>query len=169
MNPIAYALVPLILVIGWTTQLSPLATVGIGREPDTASLQQYVDLKKAAGVVQGTFRPGCQILQLPIMEYPEGGMVGEVMNGNHLWLPLLTEGLRWSYGGPKGTVDGDYWKPLVGTEPSLAIDQARSDEFCGLVVDIRSGIDFEKLSLEDDLESVGPLIANYAIFRFVRD
>jgi hypothetical protein len=67
------------------------------------------------------------------MEYPEGGQINGVGNGEHLWLPLLTEGLSWSYGAPKGSNAGDYWSNFIGASPELSMKHAADLGFCAAV------------------------------------
>jgi hypothetical protein len=73
---------------------------------------------------------GCSILQLPIMAFPEGGVVDEVGNGEHLWLPLLTRGFRWSYGAPKGSEHGRFW---LSRTVDQSVTLSRNLGFCAVV------------------------------------
>ena len=134
-------LAPLILVTTFTTQLSPLSSVGIGREPNNASRIIFTALRKDAEEIQRALRPRCSVLQLPIMMSPEGGQVGDVGNGEHYWLPLLTKDLSWSYGAGKGTTEGQFWGNYVGPDPSLSIETAKRLGFCGVVVNFQSNLD----------------------------
>ena len=131
---------PILLVVAVLSQLSPLHDSGIGPEPDVVSKDAFNALQQVAAVIQQEIKPGCQILQLPIMAFPEGGQVGQVGNGAHLWLPLLTSGFRWSYGAPKGTQAGDYWPKLIGKPLRLQVESAVEDNFCAVVIDLRSEI-----------------------------
>lgn len=131
---------PALLVVAILSQLSPLRNSGIGSEPDAISKDAFHSLQQVARVIQQNVKPGCQILQLPIMAFPEGGQVGQVGNGAHLWLPMLTSGFQWSYGAPKGTQAGDYWPKLIGESIRLPVDSAAEDNFCAIVIDLRSEI-----------------------------
>jgi hypothetical protein len=126
---------PVLLFVSIMSQLSPLHDSGIGEEPDTVSKDAFKSLQQAASLIQTSVEPGCQILQLPIMAFPEGGQVGQVGNGAHLWLPLLTSGFRWSYGAPKGSRAGDYWIQTSSSERYVLL--AKSLNFCAIVVDRR--------------------------------
>jgi hypothetical protein len=126
----ASAFLILIVII---TQLTPLKNSGIGSEPDPVSVTAFKELTDFAQEVQRKAPRGCAILQLPIMEYPEGGQIDGVGNGEHLWLPLLTEGFRWSYGAPKGSAPGDYWSKFIGASPELSMKQAADLGFCAAV------------------------------------
>jgi phosphoglycerol transferase len=127
---------PLLLLLIVMTQLLPLNDSGISKEPDATSRKAYQTLKKTALLIEERTNPGCQILQLPLMVFPEGGQVGAVGNGFHLWLPLLTKGYRWSYGAPKGSEAGDFW---TGMSTETAITKAKNLDFCAVILDKRSG------------------------------
>jgi hypothetical protein len=92
------------------------------------------------------------------MEYPEGGQIGQVGNGNHLWLPLLTHGFHWSYGAPKGTKLSNFWDRNATAD--VSIEKAKSRGFCAVVVDLRSDILPSQYWLQDSY-----LLGNYRIFQ----
>jgi hypothetical protein len=124
---------PILLVVAILSQLSPLHDSRIGPEPDGISKDAFTALQQVASEIQQEIKPGCQILQLPIMVFPEGGQVEGISNGNHLWLPLITHGFRWSYGAPKGTQAGDYWLTHAEEEPTKVFSAASEDGFCAAV------------------------------------
>jgi len=136
---------PVLLLLAVSTQLMPLASVGIGSEPDDISKTAYAALKDDAQRVQQAVAPGCSILQLPIMLFPEGVPVGEVGNGEHLWLPLLTRDLRWSYGAGKGTTEGKFWGEYFGASPALPIAKAKELGFCAVVVNFQSFLNRDEI------------------------
>ena len=123
------------LVIIVSTQLIPLNSSGISLEPDPVSREAFEILEDTARLIQKNLEAGCQVLQLPIMAFPEGGQIGLMGNGYHLWLPLLTEGFHWSYGAPKGSKSGDFWQGLSNEE---AVSRAADLDFCAVVLDKRS-------------------------------
>ena len=125
-----------LMAIAVFTQLTPLKNAGITAEPDKTSIASFTSLETVANLIQEKLPDGCSILQLPIMTFPEGGRVGGVGNGEHLWLPLLTHGFKWSYGAPKGSKAGDYWKEFVGADPALAIQRARELGFCAVLINL---------------------------------
>ena len=132
---------PLILMTAITTQLIPLASVGIGEVPSQTSRATFIAIRNDANAIQKTLRAGCSVLQLPIMMSPEGGQVGDVGNGEHYWLPLLTKDLRWSYGAGKATSEGKFWAPYAGDDPAPAIAIAKRLGFCGVLVNFQSNLD----------------------------
>jgi hypothetical protein len=124
---------PALLIVAILSQLSPLRNSGIGSEPDAVSKDAFNSLEQVAAVIQQNVKPGCQILQLPIMAFPEGGQVEGISNGNHLWLPIITDGFRWSYGAPKGTKAGNYWLiPTIEESPNI-FRYASEEGFCAVV------------------------------------
>ena len=137
---------PVLVLVASVSQLVPLNGSGIGPEPDPTSRDAFNSLQQVAAVIQKENKPGCQILQLPIMAFPEGGQVGQVGNGAHLWLPMLTSGFRWSYGAPKGTQAGDYWV-LNNYSSKEIITKLQTSDICSVVIDTRAG-DADKLSQE---------------------
>ena len=142
---ILYVLSPLILVVTITTQLFPLSSVGIGREPLEASKVTFTALSEDAKKIQGVLQPGCSVLQLPIMMSPEGGQVGDVGNGEHYWLPLLTKDLKWSYGAGKGTIEGSFWQNYAGANTSIAIQKAKELGFCAVLVNLQGQLNREEI------------------------
>jgi hypothetical protein len=137
----------LLIAITIVTQLIPLNAAGIGAEPDQVSKAAFQSLQAVATSVQNRVMPGCKILQLPLMEFPEGGQIGQVGNGNHLWLPLLTQGLHWSYGAPKGSLAGNYWSKYKLETIEVIAEKAAADSFCAILSDSRSGAIFNSIDL----------------------
>jgi len=129
---------PILLIVAVLSQLSPLHDSGIGPEPDTFSKEAFTALQQVAAVIRQATKPGCQILQLPQMQFPEGGQIGLVGAGSHLWLPLLLEDLRWTFGGMKGTVAGDFWL-LNQFSAEQIVSKLYSKELCAVVIDTREG------------------------------
>jgi phosphoglycerol transferase len=134
---------PLLVTI--ITQLSPLSSVGIGALPNQISRVAFMALEQDARKIQEVIRPGCSLLQLPIMMSPEGGQVGDVRNGEHYWLPLLTKNLRWSYGAGKGTPEGMFWQTYAGTNASLSIKKAKELGFCAVLVNFQSQLNRDEI------------------------
>jgi hypothetical protein len=152
----------LLVIVAITTQLAPLQGAGIGREPDETSKNAFASLQTVAGFIQTEIEPGCRILQLPIMAFPEGGQIGQVGNGNHLWLPLLTDGFHWSYGATKGSLAGDYWTSLKSGPVEAIAQKAFDDSFCAILWDRRSGEDFNSSNLSPYISS--KTIGEYVLF-----
>ena len=137
---------PILLVVAVLSQLSPLHDSGIGPEPDVLSKDSFNALQQVAAVIQREIKPGCQILQLPIMAFPEGGQVGQVGAGSHLWLPIILENFRWTFGGMKNTLAGNHWNSTQLTKEEI-VSKLHSQELCAVVIDTReNGAD--KLSQE---------------------
>jgi hypothetical protein len=79
------------------------------------------------------------------MLFPEGAPIGDFGNGEHLWLPLLTKNLHWSYGAGKGTTEGKYWGEFFGASPALPIQKARELGFCAVLVNFQSNLNRDEI------------------------
>jgi phosphoglycerol transferase len=165
---ILYVLSPLILVATITTQLFPLSSVGIGREPHEASKVTFTALSEDAKKIQGVLRPGCSVLQLPIMMSPEGGQVGDVGNGEHYWLPLLTKDLKWSYGAGKGTIEGSFWQNYAGANTSIAIQKAKELGFCAVLVNLQGQLNREEIVSILGTPEFENAVTGNSLFRILR-
>ena len=128
----------LLLLIAFTSQIMPLKSSGIGAEPDVVSREAFQLLQESASLIRAKIEPGCQILQLPIMALPEGGQVGQVGNGDHLWLPLILEEYRWTYGAVRGTTAGNFWTVSPPSATQI-ISKLISKKICAVVIDSRGG------------------------------
>jgi phosphoglycerol transferase len=150
LSGLKFSHIPIAIILVFVTaftQLSPLNGAGIGAEPDETSRAAFRSLKVVAAYIQKEIEPGCKILQLPIMEFPEGGQVGQVGNGNHLWLPLLTQGFHWSYGAPKGSLAGDYWSRYKLDPIETIVETAANNSFCAILSNRQSGTEFNANAL----------------------
>ena len=72
------------------------------------------------------------------MALPEGGQVGQVGNGDHLWLPLILEEYRWTYGAVRGTTAGNFWTVSPPSATQI-ISKLVSKKICAVVIDSRGG------------------------------
>ena len=136
----------LMFALVFTSQLSPLKSSGIGSEPDQVSKDAFYSLQNTASVIRSELEPGCHILQLPIMALPEGGQIGQVGNGSHLWLPLILEDYRWTYGAVRGTTAGKFWTMNPPTAKQI-VSKLTSNKICAVLIDSRGG-DADTLSIE---------------------
>lgn len=86
------------------------------------------------------------ILELPLVAYPESPPVNAMTDYSHLWTYLYSQDLRWSYGGIKGTSEGQ-WGFENSDDPRVLADRALDAGFCGIQVDtasFASGADAQK-------------------------
>jgi hypothetical protein len=87
--------------------------------------------------LEGYLAEGCPILELPLMDYPEAGPINN-LGGYSLMIPyLVSEDLRWSYGGFRGTAEGTWGLDMRDDIRALAAAGQR-DGFCGVLVDAAS-------------------------------
>ena len=89
----------------------------------------------------------CGVLQLPIMGYPEFGVIGNVNDYDHFWTSITNPGKRWSYGAVKAT-DAYIWAGQLPPIPSSEqVALLRGGKFCAIHLDTRAW-------REEDLPSV---------------
>ena len=89
----------------------------------------------------------CGVLQLPIMGYPEFGVIGNVNDYDHFWTSITNPGKRWSYGAVKAT-DSYIWAGQLPPIPSSEqVALLRGGNFCAIHLDTRAWRD-------EDLTSV---------------
>lgn len=139
------------------TQLAPVRELGVTKEPDVETIQTVTNTKSFLSVLRKRVPAGCSILQLPMMDYPEGGRVGDVMSGDHFLLSLLAPEYRWSYSISKFDPRGRFWVDGDSDE----IQKARSLGFCAVVFDKR-GVDATKLGALGPI--IGARMSRYLLF-----
>ena len=110
-------------------------TLGFGHYVNSEALDR--ELRPFVAALEQRLEEGCPILQLPLMEYPEVGPINN-LSGYSLMLPyLVSDGLRWSYGGNKATEEGRWGLDMRDDIQALA-DAAQREGFCGVLVDSTS-------------------------------
>ena len=87
--------------------------------------------------LEGRLAERCPVLELPLVPYPESPPVNGMTDYSHLWTYVYSEGLRWSYGGLKGTSNGQ-WGQDAADDPSALAARAQEAGFCGVQVDTKS-------------------------------
>lgn len=93
------------------------------------------DAKAFDQTVEAFAPPGCPILDLPVLPFPENGPIGGMKDYDPLWLYLQSTDLRFTYGVPKfqpeATWQAQFAQPLT---PEL-LDVARKAGICGIAID----------------------------------
>lgn len=129
-------------------------------------IQSYNLDRTTAKKISSILPEGCAVLQLPLLDYPEGGGIGKMQPYDHLRLPLLDEKLDWSFGYTRESKSRKILDPIVkGDYTNL-----KSIGFCGISV-FKPG-DSETL-IETNLRSKKYLKAKinnsrYAFFVFAK-
>ncbi|MEI8083378.1 MAG: hypothetical protein WCI74_16190, partial [Actinomycetes bacterium] len=105
---------------------------------DTAQGKSYA-AELQAYTAQGVAKLGsdCAVLELPVTPYPESGPVASMVEYSQLWPYLYSNGWKYSYGGLKGTREGD-WALSLSADPAVTVKQAKAAGFCAVQVS-RSG------------------------------
>lgn len=97
-----------VAVAGAAAALLALETLTLGFANFANSDDVDREIRPFVKELEARLAQGCPILQLPLHEYPEGGPVNN-MGDYALMIPyLVSEDLRWSYGGFKGTREGTW-------------------------------------------------------------
>lgn len=127
---VALPLGVLILVVGVLDQTNPAAA------PDYRALRaEMASLRVLTGSLEAELEPGCSILQLPIIPFPEEGPRHGMADYDHFRPYLASQGLRWSYGAMEGTHRADWQLALPQRDPDRLADDAAAAGFCAIEVD----------------------------------
>ena len=101
------------------------------------SRELYEEISEFSNQLSSKIDPGCAVLQLPIMRYPAGGVIGQVTDYEHFFLYLTNPNLKYSYGSVSGTQQ-DSWQEKIETKSvSKIVSQAAAVGYCAAVVDFR--------------------------------
>ena len=129
-RPTALALAAAVLLVGALDQTNP------GRAPEYAGIQQRVtDLRTYTDALASVTQPGCGVLQLPVMRFPEGTLPRGYDSNAQLLPHLTTRRLAWSHGGMSGTQAGDWLQGIDLAEPDRLQRELRAAGFCAVEVD----------------------------------
>jgi hypothetical protein len=86
--------------------------------------------------LRNTMAPGSMIFQLPVIRFPESGLIHVNMYDYDLLKGYLhAPDLRWSYGSVKGRPEADWQLPLSSREPSALLVGLAAANFSGLYID----------------------------------
>lgn len=111
------------------------------------------DLAPVVADMEQRLPESCPILELPLMEYPESGPINR-MGGYDLLLPyLLSEDLRWSFGGMRWSEEGRWGLEFRDDLPKL-VTEAKAAGFCGVLLDT------DGLANPADLQAYSQLLGN---------
>lgn len=123
--------------------------------------------------IETQVEPHSMIYQLPYLEYPEGGSMGNMGDYDLMTGYIHSKTLRWSFGNMKGT-PGDTWNKETAQMPlNEMVSYLRNNEFKGIYVDRRAYDKEEIKNLESQLEYLTgsrPLYSNndnLSFFKFL--
>ena len=150
---LSVALPALVLVVGVLDQTSP------ARAPRYDAIDsQLAGLRAYAETIVEATSPGCGVLQLPVMRFPEGYLPQGYEANSQLVQHLTNDRLAWSHGGMSGTRAGDWPLGLELSDPQALVTSLRAAGFCAVEVD-SAGMDPADLSAASLLSSLGEPVA----------
>lgn len=157
----AVALAAAVLVVGVLDQTNP------DRAPEWAATQERLDdLTSYTGTLAAATEPGCGVLQLPVMRFPEGHLPEGYDANAQLLQHLTTRALAWSHGGMSGTQAGDWPVGLELDDPQRLVRGLRAAGFCAIEVDT-AGVAADAPEVAALTSPLGPPVATSADGRLV--
>jgi hypothetical protein len=125
-----------LLVIGVLDQTNPAMA------PNFKVLRnEVVDLTTFSQRIEAKVGPGCSVLQLPIVPFPENPPVHNMTDYDHLRPYLAATSLRWSYGAFRGTSLADWQLALPQSSTAGLINDVVGAGFCSIEVDRAGFVD----------------------------
>jgi hypothetical protein len=116
----------LVVVVDQTRPLTPLS--------DDAMAASLTASKNAIAQVSVTVPRGCMVMQYPVFPFPGEPPRGSVSDYDQLIPYVATGAFRWSYGGVRGSLAGDWSGALDERSGSHLIAQVAASGFCVLEV-----------------------------------
>lgn len=108
------------------------------------------EIETSGKILRDNFSPGCAILQLPLMGYPEVPPIEKMSAYDHFLLALESENLKYSYGAVKNTESLSYQYENYSLGNQNLYETLKKDGFCGIIFDRNGFVDVaeEKAWLE---------------------
>ena len=100
--------------------------------------KQYNEISDFMQQVEKQLEPNCSILQLPVMKYPEAGVIGDVVDYDPFWLYVANPNFKYSYGALKGTQQSTWQDKIETKSISKIAAQATAVGYCAVIVDFRA-------------------------------
>ena len=85
--------------------------------------------------IEQVSKPGCGVLTLPVLPFPENGPIGRMNDYDPLWLYVESDTLKFTYGQPKSQPEAQWQNAFAAPLTPASIDELRSAGVCGIVVD----------------------------------
>ncbi len=101
----------------------------------------FIEISNFSNQLDKKLEPNCPVLQLPILRYPEGGMVGNVSDYDPFWLYLTNPNRPFSYAAVKGTQQANWQEKIDTKSISKIASQAASVGYCAVALDLRAYAD----------------------------
>ena len=95
------------------------------------------EAREYADQIARAVEPGCPILQLPVMSFPEDWREGEMAAYDHFWIPIYSSQYRWSFGSNRGTSGGGQSESRYADDLAMeeVLTLARDDGYCAIHID----------------------------------
>jgi hypothetical protein len=153
----AIALPAAVLIVGVLDQTNP------GTAPPYAEIRARVDDITAytRALADATGEPGCGVLQLPVMRFPESNVPPGYDINAQLLQHLTTDRLAWSHGGMSGTQAGDWALGMDLEDPERLLAELRSAGFCAIEVDT-AGVTTDNTAVASLVTALGDPVAESA-------
>lgn len=98
----------------------------VALQQDAAAIVRQVEARHA---------PGCAVLSLPVVPFPEYPPVVGMTDYDHLWPYMASTGLRFSYGAIKGTPAAAFQDQFATVQTEGQVDELLRSGFCGVLLD----------------------------------
>ena len=142
-----------VLVVGVLDQTNP------ERAPEYSAIERRVDsLRSYTTTLADAVEPGCAVLQLPVMRFPEGYLPQGYDINSQLLQHLTDRRLAWSHGGMSGTQAGDWPLGIDLDDPAALAGGLRAAGFCAVEVDT-AGVDPSSLAVRSLTAPLGTPVA----------
>jgi hypothetical protein len=120
----------------------------------TITKSSYNSDKAFIEKIENNVSEGAMIFQLPYHQYPESGTVNNMKDYQLLTGYLLSDNLKWSYGGMKGR-QSDIWNSMISALDTVTMVKAISVAgFEGIYIDKRAYTDEEFNQLSNALTNI---------------
>jgi hypothetical protein len=85
--------------------------------------------------IEATVKPGCGILTLPVLPFPENGPIGGMLDYDPYLLYLPSSTLRFTYGQPKNQPEARWQDQFVQPLTAVSIAVLKQAGACGITID----------------------------------
>jgi hypothetical protein len=108
-----------------------------------------VDARAYTAALDAVLPAGCPVLQVPLLEFPEGFPLVTPTMGvyDHMWTQVYGPERRWSFGVERNTAAGVAFNGRFprGQSPAVTVERAAEDGYCAIQLDVW-GLDTDQLA-----------------------
>ncbi len=142
-------------VLGIVLAIATVLDVGVGMAKNLPAVPaDDSEIQGFAAELDTELAPGCGIVQLPLEQFPEGGISGK-MGDYDEFLPYLYSdgGFRFSFGAVRDTHSADVWSTL--TTPAAVAAETVAAGSCAVLIDTNAYTDHDPSEWEDIVRDLG--------------